>query len=262
MNSLCYESQEDQIFQHNSMLYNNNLNEVFNHRFIFANSTGDFPAGWLKYRGSRSAEFFWEEDEKDGFRVKVRNRTAHQMASICQQRSFAVPVNEKQVWEIGAKIEVGIQLWAKIKVHYISDSSRVLSSSLDFLLEPGSDYYSGLVSIPADVDCAYIELGSQQAGTLCIENVVFRRIFPVEKHNIDAQGRINLNTVEVIKKIIDPVKINGSVEVKGIANVRVLKKSIDFLEDLITEPVYKYSTVQDISLLSLYSFCVVNQGNK
>lgn len=260
LNSPWYDINEEPVIRHNSMHYNNNLNEVFNHRFIFANSTGDFPAGWQKYRGSRSAEFSWEEAENEGFSVKVRNRTAHQMASICQQRAFAVPVHEKQVWEIGAKIKVNLQLWATIKVHFISDASRILGSSLDFLLNPGSDYYSGIVSVPADVDYAYIELGTQQLGTLRIEDVVFKQVFPVGKYDIDAQGRININTVEVIKRIVDPVEIKGAVEVKGIANVHVLKKSIDFLEDLITEPVCKYAKVQDISQLSLYSFFVINQG--
>ncbi len=260
MHSLWYEEREAPFPEHNLQV-NSNPNELFNHCFVFANPTGDFPAGWMKYRGSKNAEFIWEQDEKDVFGIMIRNRIAHQTASICQQRSYAVPVYDKQVWEIGAKIKVNAPLWINIKVHHVCKSSRVLGSSQDFLLDQQNDYCSGLVTIPAGVDFAYIELGTRQAGVIWVEDVVFRRVFPLEKYSTNAQGRINVNTIEVLKKIAEPVEVRGSVELKGVLpNVHILKNVIDLYEDLTAEPLLKYSKVQDISQLNLYSFCVINLG--
>ncbi|MEN6327915.1 MAG: DUF6385 domain-containing protein, partial [Syntrophomonas sp.] len=168
----------------------------------------------------------------------------------------------KQVWELAAKIKVDAPLWINIKVHYICASSRVLGSSQDFLLDQ-NDYCSNLVMIPPGVDFAYIELGTPQAGVMRIEDIVFRRVFPAERFSTDARGRINVNTVEVIKKIAEPVEVRGAVELKGtLPNVHIRKNVIDLHEDLTAEPVLKYSKVQDISQLGIYSFCVVNLGQQ
>jgi len=254
MDSVCCESSGDQIFNYNSVCYEANEDQVFNHNFVFANVAGDFPAGWQIYKGHKTADFYWEKDDKQDFSIKIRNRLSRRFASICQERSYCIPVYEKQVWEIGAILRVNKPLSATIRIHFISRSSRVLYTSLDFLLEPGSNYYYGIVTVPAGVDYALLELGTSEAGTLWIEGVVFKRVFPVEKYDMDARGRLNINTVEAVKKIIDPVNVKGTFDLK--------RESRDVVEDVVAGPKKQASVLQDVLNLATYSFCVINQGNE
>lgn len=228
-------------------------NQIFNHNFVFVNIAGDFPAGWQKCKGNTTADIYWEQDDKQTFSIKIINHLSKRLASICQQRSYCVPVYEKQVWEIGAILKVKHQLSATIKVHFISRHSRTLYSSLDFLLEPGSDYYYGLVTVPSGADYACIEVGTQDVGTLGIEDVVFKRVFPIEKYDMDAQGRLNINTVDAVKRIIDPVNVIGNFELK--------RETRDVFEDVVAGSEKLTSRVQDVLHLATYTFCVINQGD-
>jgi len=228
-------------------------NQVFNHMFAFADKTGDFPAGWQKYHGRITADFRWERDDKQNYCVKIRNRVSRLSASICQERSYRIPVYEKQVWEVGAAIKVDHVLSATIKVHFFSPySSRVLYTSLDFMLEPEQDFYCRVVTVPTGVDYALIEIGTSEAGTLSIIDVFFTRVFPVEKYDMDAQGRLNINNVESITRILEPVDVKGTFE--------LVRPTRDFVEDVTADPTEKSSTIQDVFQLATYSFCVVNQG--
>lgn len=215
-------------------------NKIFNHNFIFPNACGDFPAGWQKYMDSHMTTICWQKDYKRHYSVMINNRSCHHHASILQQSIHYVPVCEQQIWEAGAFLKVYRKIRATIKVHFVNDCSQVSSTSLDFHLMPGSHYYSRLVTIPDDVDYAYIEVGTKDMGPLWIENVVFTQLYP------PPQCLINVNTVEAVKKIIDPVKIR-----------RILK---DIVEDVTAGPILQASDLQDVFKLRIYTFCVINQG--
>ena len=190
-----------------------NINQIFNHNFLFPNRTLDFPEGWQKYQRHRTASFSWEKDDKNNYYVVINNRKAKLRASICQEQSYSVPVYEKQVWEVGALLGVHHELWATIKVHFYSHpSSQILFSCVNFMLEPKCDYYCGLVTVPPGVDSALLEIGTSEAGTLWIREVSFKRIFPVEKYDSDAQGRLNINNVASVGRILEPVEVNGTFE--------------------------------------------------
>jgi hypothetical protein len=230
-----------------------NDNQVFNHIFAFANKTEEFPAGWQKYRGRTTADFCWGSDDKQIFCVKISNRVSRLPASICQERSFRIPVYEKQVWEVGAAIKVDYVLSATIKIHFFSQySSRVLYTSLDFMLEPERDFYCGIVTVPTGVDYALIEIGTSEAGTLSIIEVFFTRVFPLEKYDMDARGRLNIKSVESVTRILEPVDVNGTFE--------LVRPTRDFSEDVTSDTTERSSTMQDVFHLATYSFCVINQG--
>ncbi|MDD3365318.1 MAG: DUF6385 domain-containing protein [Syntrophomonas sp.] len=228
-------------------------NQVFNHMFAFADKTGAFPAGWQKYRGRTTADFCWEMDDKKNLCVKIKNPVSRLPASICQERPYKMPVYEKQVWEVGAAIKVDYVMSATIKVHFLSQySSRVLYTSLDFMLEPERDFYCGVVTVPTGVDYALIEIGTSEAGTLSIIDTFFTRVFPVEKYAMDARGRLNINNVESVTRILEPVDVNGTFE--------LVRPTRDFSEDVIADTTERSSTMQDVFHLDTYSFCVINQG--
>lgn len=230
-----------------------NENQIFNYNFVFPDRTLDFPTGWQKFKGHKTALFCWEEDNQHSFRIGIKNLTSKHPASICQDPLYSVPVYEKQVWEIGAKLGVHHELWATIKVHFSSrSSSRESSISLDFMIGPGYDYYSGIVNVPQGMDYALVEIGTSEKGTLWIKDVFFTRIFPVEKYNVDAQGRLNINNVESVTRILEPVDVNGTFE--------LVRPTRDFVEDVTADTTDRYSTIQDVFHLATYSFCVINEG--
>jgi hypothetical protein len=237
INSICYEAKE---------------NQIFNYNFLFPNKTLNFPAGWQKFKGHKTARFYWEKDNKVNL-IKIRNLKSKHPASICQEHSYSVPVYEKQVWKVRAKLEAHHELWATIKIHFSSHSSSRLSCiSLDFSVEPECDYYSGIVTVPQGMDYAMVEIGTSEKGTLWIESVSFKRIFPVDKFNMDAQGRFNINNVESVTRILEPVDVNGIFE--------LVTPTRDFVEDVQANTTESYSTMQDVFHLATYSFCVINQG--
>lgn len=238
----------------NSIVCDKNNDQIFNHNFVFPNKILDFPAGWQKFKGHRTASFCWEKDDKQKFRIVIKNRKNGYPASICQEPPYSVPVYEKQVWEIGAILGAQRKLWATIKVHFTShSSSRAISISLDFMLEPKRDYYYGTVTVPVDVDYALIEIGTCEAGTLYLEDVFFRRVFPIEKYDMDAQGRLNINNVESVTRILEPVDVNGTFE--------LVRPTRDFVENVSADTIEKYSTMQDVFQLTNYSYSVINQGS-
>ena len=231
-----------------------NENQIYNHNFLYANKSCDFPEGWQIYRGSKSAKFSWEEKHGHSNRIRIINQLPMHPASIIQENFFAVPVYEKQVWEVGAVLKADHRLQAAIKIHFISRSySRVIVRCIDFRLETKSDYCYGTLTVPAGFDYALVEIGTTEAGTVWIKDVCFKRVFPIGKYDTDARGRLNINTVESLKRIIEPVKVEGKFD--------LVRQTRDFVEDLTANPTEKTSTMQDVFYLATYSFCVINQGS-
>ncbi len=253
MNTLNYDESYKQIGNNDLAYHEQGQNQIFNYHLGYANTAGDFPAGWQKGREIKTAAFCWEEDYKQQFSIKISNRLSYHLASISQQRSYRIAVCEKQVWEVGAVFRVHQPLTATIKVHFISHFGRSLHSGFDFLLQPGKDYYCGVLTVPADVEYAYLELGTREVGTMWVSNIVFRRVFPVARYDSDARGRLNINAVTVLKKILDPVKVTGELEFKRIGR--------DVIEEVEAGPEIKTSGIQDVLNLTTYSFCVLNQGH-
>ncbi len=253
MDSLYYDHGDKQNEYYDPACYEESENQVFNHHFRYANTAGDFPAGWQKGRESKTAALCWEEEHDLKFSIKIKNRSPNHLASICQQRSYSIAVYEKQVWEVGAIFKAHNQFTATIKVNFISHSAnRFLYSCLNFILQPGKDYYCGLLTVPADMEYAYVEVGTKEIGTLWISNVVFRRVFPIARYYSDARGRLNINAASVVKKIIDPVRVTGDFEFKRISR--------DIMEEVVAGPEVKASGIQDVLNLTTYSFCVLNQS--
>lgn len=238
--------------------YTSQVNKIYNHNFVFPSISGEFAAGWQKCKRPRSSSFYREKTGSYSYAIRITNKST-QLASICQQRCYKIPVYERQIWEAGAVLKTSKKCCATIIVHFInSASTRTLHAALEFIVEPEEDYYYGVVSIPPGSDYVYLELGIKETGTLWIEDVIFKRIFPVGEYDVDPRGRLNINTVEKIKQLVDPVKIQGPVEVKG----HFAKPSREFVEDVVACSNKKNSTVQDILLLNIYSFCTLNQGKE
>ncbi|MDD3893889.1 MAG: hypothetical protein PHU36_02550, partial [Syntrophomonadaceae bacterium] len=80
-------------------------NQVFNHDFMFSNPLGNLPFGWQICSGSKTADFSLGRNNKHSSGLKIRNKTSHCFASICQQRLYAIPVYENQVWKLGAVLK-------------------------------------------------------------------------------------------------------------------------------------------------------------
>jgi len=252
MDKLCWETDITRE-EYNLDNYKYSRNKIFNANFIYANTAGDFPAGWKQGRESKTSGVYWEEDEDQKYSIRIRNKSSNQMASIIQQRSYIVPVHEKQVWEVGAFIKVHNKLNAIIRVYFVYHYNRVSYTSIKFCLEPGCRYYYDLLTIPAAVDYVYLEMGTKEIGTIWFSEVVCKQVFPSSEYNVDSQGRLNINTVEQIKKIIDPVTITGNIEIK--------RAGRDVFEDVIAASEILTSTVQDVLSFSTYSFCVINRGD-
>ena len=197
--------------------------------------------------------FCWQEDNKHSYKIGIKNLKSKHLASICQDPSYSVPVYEKQVWEIRTKLKAHHKLWATIKVNFSSQASpRESSKCLEFMVGPESEYFSGIVTVPPGMDFAIVEIGTSEVGTLWIADVFFQRIFPAEKYNTDAQGRLNINNVESVTRILEPVNVNGTFElVKPIRNI---------VENVTADTTDRFSTMQDVFQLATYSYCVINEG--
>lgn len=215
-------------------------NQIFNHNFALPNSADNFPTGWDKHTESPLAVIYWQKDYKHHHCVMISNPFHDQQASIFQQPPFYIPVGEQELWEAGTVLRVYRKMRASITVHFVKDSFPVSSSRLDFHLTPGSRYYCRSITIPHDIDYAYLEVGIQDTGQLWIENVFFGQLFPHPK-------TINVNTVEAVKRIIHPVKIE--------------KLTRDTVEDVIAGSILQTSNIQDVLKLCTYTFCVLNQGD-
>lgn len=214
-------------------------NQVFNHNFRLPDTSGDFPAGWDKYTESVLAVIYWQKVYRDHYCVMISNPFHNFKASIYQQSPFYIPVNQHELWEVGARFKVYRKIKALITVHFIKDTFPVSSVELDFHLVPGSRYYSRSLSIPDDMDYAYIEIGTRDSGQIWIEDAVFTKLYPHPEE-------INVNMVEAVKKIIDPVKIE--------------KITRDTLENVMAGPFLQTSDIQDVLKLSTYTYCVLNMG--
>lgn len=226
-------------------------NYIFNHDFCLPGPSGNFPMGWQKYKSGKTSSIDWNNDNNIAS-IRIKNRT-RLMTSICQQRLFSIPVYEAQVWKVGVICRSNEKLNATIIVHFVSTSSRLLQTTLDFNIEPENEHYYSTVTINSGVDYAYIEIGLKEPGTIWIEDVEFSRVFPVDKFDADARGRLNINSVENIKRILEPVLMQGKIE--------TVKQSKDIFEDVIAEPMYGNSSVQDVLNLDTYSYCVINLGD-
>lgn len=235
------------------------INYIFNHDFSYPGPTGEFPSGWQKSKGGKSSSIDWEPDH-DFCDIRIRNKS-RQLASICQQRPYSVPVYKDQVWKVGVRFRSEKKLNAIIIIHFIPSSSRLLQTTMDFMLEPESEFYSGTTTIPAGVDFAYLEIGLKEPGTIWVEDVVFVRVFPIGEYSADARGRLNINSVERVKNIVDPVIVQRILEPTAVhGKVETVQQSRDSFEDLIAGPIQATSNVQDVLILNTYSFCVLNLG--
>lgn len=224
-------------------------NYVFNHDFRLPGPSGNFPMGWQKYKSGKTNSIDWNNNDIASIRIKNRTRL---MTSICQQRLFSIPVYEAQVWKIGMICRSNEKLNTTVIVHFVSASSRLLQTTLDFSIDPENEYYYSTVTINSGVDYAYIEIGLKEPGAIWIEDLEFSRVFPANKFNADARGRLNINSVESIKRILEPVLMQGKIE--------TAKSSKDISEDVIAKPILGNSTVQDVINLATYSHCVINLG--
>ncbi|MEN6349802.1 MAG: DUF6385 domain-containing protein [Syntrophomonas sp.] len=234
-------------------------NQVFNHNFIYPNESGDFAAGWQKSRGAKNSSFTWEKDDEleDGS-IAIKNKS-NQFGSISQQKTYSMPVAGEQIWEVGAVVKANIRSQLVIIIHFQSDSfSRVLRVSLDFLVDGDEEYHFGIVSVPAGINSAFLELGLKETGTVWIQEVIFRRIFPPEKFSIDPQGRLNVNKVTTVGRILEPLSLTQPLEV----NARLLKEYRETTEDLVAENRPKTSAIHDFTNLDEYSFFAMNQGHE
>ncbi|HEX3011525.1 MAG TPA: DUF6385 domain-containing protein [Syntrophomonadaceae bacterium] len=215
-------------------------NQIFNYNFTIPNTSGDFPAGWEKYTENPLAVVYWQKSYEHHYCIMVCNPSHHYQAHICQQNAFFVPASENQVWVVGARIRVYRKMAVYITVHFVRNNIPVSNSRIDIHLYPGIRDYHGSVTIPDDIDYAYVEIGTWDSGTLWIEGVFLTLLYP-------PCHTINVNTVEAVKKIIDPVRIENITR--------------DMFEDVTARPFLQASETQDVLKLGTYSFCVLNSGN-
>lgn len=233
----------------NTVNYEFNRNEIFNNNFAFAGLSGNFPAGWQKSKGGKTCTIDWVGDNN----VRIKNK-AHSLASIAQQPKYKIPVYRDQVWSVGTSFRVEKKLNAVLIVHFINSSSRILQAALEFSIEPETSYYEGIVYIPSGASFCYLEIGLKEPGTIWIEDVVFSRIFPISEFDTDARGRLNINSVESVKNVLEPVVVKGK--------ITAISHTVDLLENVTVGSGAAYSSVQDVLLLSTYSFCVLNRGSE
>lgn len=230
-------------------LYNSeiNINEVFNHDFSWPGLSGDFPSGWQPAKGWKTSTIVWDMD----YSVKVHN-TSNRMASIAQQIKYQVSVYKDQVWRVAASFRVEKKLTVVIVVYFINSSSRISRVVLESIVDPDNCHYESLVYIPPGANYCYLEIGLKERGTIWIEEVYFGRVYPIPPYDADARGRLNVNSVECVQFIKDPVQVKGK--------ITTIKHTVDFFQELMVGPAECHSSIHDVILLSSYSFCVLNQG--
>jgi len=214
-------------------------NQIFNPDFETPNMSGNFPAGWEKYTQGPLAVIYWQKNYKHRHCIMISNPFHGEKASIFQQPPFYVPVGEQELWEAGARCRIYRKMRAVMTVHFLNNHIPVSRQQLEFHLMPGIRSYSGSIHIPDDIDQAYLELGTEDSGQFWIENVFLSKRFP-------PPSTINVNTVEAVKKIIQPVKIE--------------KLTRDSVETGLAGPILQTSEIRDVLKLSNFTFGVLNEG--
>lgn len=234
-------------------------NYVFNHDFWLPGPAGDFAAGWERNRGVRGGSIEWDKDEASCW-IVMRN-AGGSVPRLCQQRLYSTPVYQGQVWGLGLKCRSEESLAIVLNVYFIRQSSRTIKISLEFICEPGLEYYNGVLTIPAGANYAFVEVALHDPGMLVIGDVLFGKAFPVGEYDTDAQGRLNINRVDSVKQVLEPLTVQRIIEPLYLRGpVEIVRKSKDFYEDLQAVESKAVSSVQDIIQLRIYSFCVINMG--
>lgn len=225
-----------------------NRNEIFNHDFSWPGASGDFPSGWQSAKGWKASAIVWDLD----YSIKIHN-TTHHMASISQQLKYKVPVYRDQVWRVSVSFRVEKKINVIVIVYFINSSSRISRAILEFAANPDNGNYEGLVYIPPGANYCYLEIGFKERGTLWVEDVYFGRVYPIPRYDADARGRLNINSVECVQFIQEPVQVKGEIS--------TITQTYNLFEELLAGPEEGHSSVHDVIALSRYSFCVFNQGD-
>ncbi|MEN6389935.1 MAG: DUF6385 domain-containing protein [Syntrophomonas sp.] len=235
-------------------------NGIFNHDFRLPGPTGDFPAGWQRNREWKKGSVNWQTDQASCWILMTNSGGS--VPSLCQQRLYSTPVYQGQVWSLGLKCRFEETLAVGVNVYFIRQSSRTIKNSLEFICEPGFEDYHGIVTVPTGASYAFVEVILQDLGVLTIEDVQFCRVFPVGEYDTDSRGRFKINTVESVKQVLEPLTVQRIIDPVYLRGpLETVRKSKDFYEDLQATEKLASSSVQDVMLLKVYSFCIINVGN-
>jgi len=215
-------------------------NQVFNHRFMLPNHMQYFPAGWQICRWGKNSQIFWQRENPDDVSVAICNQFCRQYSSICQERPHYIPVHPHEEWEFGAVLRADRNMYAMIKVHFLTSRGHISCSEQMFMVRPESCYYNGIITIPEGVQWAYLEIGTNEPGILWIQEVFFMKVDSPCKH------KINVGTVDTVRRILEPVKIK--------------KLIVDTAEDVVAIPAQRCTETQNVFLLNTYTYSVLNLG--
>ncbi len=213
-----------------------NKNHVYNCNFLLPNNCRNVPDGWLICANEGYARFCWHKSCRSKSSVTIQN-TCPQFSSICQERPYYIPVNAQEEWQVGAVLKANRKMRASIIVHMINSCGQISSFEMIFMLQPGCRYYYRHITIPDDMQLAFLEIGTAELKILSIRGVVFRK----------DESKINVGVVEAVKKIIEPVKIDRYI--------------CDTSEDVIATMIEQVSETKNVLLLRNYTFSVLNLGS-
>lgn len=216
-------------------------NQVFNHRFMIPNQTGNFPAGWKICRQGEKSQIFWDKEHED-YSVVICNHPYNlHYSCICQEKHHYIQIDPREEWEFGAVLRADRNIEVMIKVHLLNSYGHMSCKEQMFMIGTSSCYYDGMIKIPENVQWAYLEIGTNEIGKVWIHEAVFKKV------NSHCHHKINIGHVDTVGKIIEPVKIE-----KCICNT---------MQDVIASHDMQFTEAQNVFLLDSYTFSVINQGS-
>ncbi len=221
-------------------------NEVFNYNFALPGLSRSFPSGWQP-KGRKTSAIVWEADNS----IRIHNQS-QRVAGIVQQQKYRIPVYREQVWKVVANFRSNQRVTAVVIVYFSNSFTHISRVVFEFEIESKNGYFEELVYIPPGASQVYLEVGLRERGTIWVSEVCFARVFPISQYDTDARGRLNINSVESLRRIQEAVTVKGKITATRLA--------VDVCEERTADPAGDYSSAHDVSLLSTYSFCVINLG--
>ncbi|MCW3489268.1 DUF6385 domain-containing protein [Dethiobacter alkaliphilus] len=271
-------------------------NHIYNQGFKLALQDADFPDGWLKAGGTAQTQWIWEKHPCTPGGIKIIN-PVDVKAGIRQNFSVHVPIGERQRWQVGVSVhseQPELPIYIRI---VFSNPAGYPISALYFkhITSLEISEYTNILMTPEGAAAAVVETGVVGAGTIFISEISLLRLYPLKRLRMDEKGRIFVNDVATVQKIVEPIRIKDPVHVNIKAKVEADIRDLNFMHDSVrifgsenlpvktnhlgqaqveivgnsfinkdekvkTADDWTLSAQQDVSRLKVYSFAILNTG--
>jgi len=268
------------------------INQIYNGSFrLSQNAAADFPDGWLRTGGSAGTVWQWLKPPEHSYAVLVQH-PGGLPAGIAQDKDAAVPAGEAQHWEVCLRLHAAAAASAYLWIHYYASDHFLRVAKYDYLLPQGEAMIKQVFVTPRRTTAFTLNLGLLAGGSLIINKVFSRRLYPQFPISLDTKGQVLVGRVDTVGKIEQPVTLAGPIEVTVTSDIRDLTPTRDgvriygssplpvattaggvtlvqtaghdFYQQLRTAtatPMMNFSPAIDVSPYSLFSYAVYNSGS-